>query len=158
MHDAELHPDCRGPWDRGLTNYPKEEHARDCEKCQQWQRDSNCLRIERLRQRAEVHTSGFLYTPSQALKKAAILLAMFVLGYLVGHYLVPLHQPGDYSYLSSEELQDGIEVYRLCMQSASQTGCKMSIDNYTAFRDLKRERAKRAEKRARPKADAQPER
>ncbi len=34
-----LHPDCRIAWDRGLTNYPTGEHARDCEKCQQWQRD-----------------------------------------------------------------------------------------------------------------------
>ncbi len=36
-----LHPDCRGPWDRGQTSYPKEEHARDCDKCQEWNRRSN---------------------------------------------------------------------------------------------------------------------
>jgi len=35
----ELHPGCQKAWDRGLTNYPKEEHARDCERCQKWMAD-----------------------------------------------------------------------------------------------------------------------
>lgn len=97
---------------------------------------------------------GFLYTPNEAVKKAGTLLAFFVLGYLIGHYLVPLHRPGDYSYLSADELDDGIEVYRLCMRSASQTGCRMSIDNYTVFKDLKREQTRREEERTRQVAEA----
>jgi len=35
---TQLHPDCQKAWDRGLTDYPKEEHARDCEKCQKYQK------------------------------------------------------------------------------------------------------------------------
>lgn len=30
----DLHPKCSGPWDRGDTNYPIEEHIRDCDRCQ----------------------------------------------------------------------------------------------------------------------------
>lgn len=79
-----------------------------------------------------------------------ILIAVaLIFGFLIGHYLVPLHRPGDYSYLSADELQDGIDVYRLCMRSASQTGCEMSIDNYTVFKDLKSEQARREQERAR---------
>ena len=29
-----MHPNCKIASDRGLTNYPKEEHERDCDKCQ----------------------------------------------------------------------------------------------------------------------------
>lgn len=38
---SALHPDCRIAWDRGLTDYPIEEHTRDCEKCQEWQRNKS---------------------------------------------------------------------------------------------------------------------
>lgn len=39
-HQITLHPDCQKAWDRGLTDYPKEEHARDCEQCQQYEFDN----------------------------------------------------------------------------------------------------------------------
>lgn len=32
-----LHPECRVAWERGLTDYPPEEHARECKDCLQWQ-------------------------------------------------------------------------------------------------------------------------
>ena len=35
-----LHPGCKTAWDRGLTNYPHEEHIRDCDRCQEWNRHS----------------------------------------------------------------------------------------------------------------------
>ena len=34
---------------------------------------------------------GFLYTPNQILKAAVIMLVVFVLGVLAGHYWVPCH-------------------------------------------------------------------
>ncbi|KKM21792.1 hypothetical protein LCGC14_1631830 [marine sediment metagenome] len=45
----ELHPDCRHAWNRGLTDYPKEEHARDCDKCQQWQHEQRRIRLAEAR-------------------------------------------------------------------------------------------------------------
>jgi len=38
---SKLHPDCRGPWERGLTSYPVGEHITDCEKCLEWNRHSD---------------------------------------------------------------------------------------------------------------------
>jgi hypothetical protein len=36
---SDLHPECRGAWQKGLTDYPIKEHIRDCEKClQRWRR------------------------------------------------------------------------------------------------------------------------
>ena len=35
---SKLHPDCRGPWERGDTNYPTGEHITDCDKCLEWNR------------------------------------------------------------------------------------------------------------------------
>lgn len=45
-----LHPDCRAPWERGMTNYPLEEHIRDCDKCLEHntRRDKvQCLEVAR---------------------------------------------------------------------------------------------------------------
>ena len=36
-----LHPECKKAWDRGLTDYPHEEHIRDCAECRQWNRQLN---------------------------------------------------------------------------------------------------------------------
>ena len=35
---SKLHPDCRGPWEKGDTHYPTGEHITDCEKCLEWNR------------------------------------------------------------------------------------------------------------------------
>ncbi len=82
----------------------------------------------------------------------AIAVALLI-GFWIGHYLVPLHRPGDYSYLSADELEDGLEVYRICMRSASQTGCKMSLHNFTVFSNMKREHKRREEARVRRAAE-----
>jgi len=37
MNKWDLCPECRPPWEFGLTDYSIEEHVRDCEKCQAWQ-------------------------------------------------------------------------------------------------------------------------
>ncbi len=89
---------------------------------------------------------------------AVLILIAFIVGALTGYYISTLHRPGDYSYLSADELQDGIYVYRLCMQTSSRTGCTMSIDNFTVYHDLKREQEKRNEERAKLKTDSEADR
>ncbi len=91
--------------------------------------------------------------PQKKITAVCIIIA-FVIGMLTGYYLITHHKPGDYSYLTNYELQDGIDVYRLCMQTSSRTGCKMSVNNFTVYHGLKREQGRREEERARLQAEA----
>ena len=42
----KLHPDCEPAWKRGLTDYPRAEHVRDCDKCQEWNRQEDRQSID----------------------------------------------------------------------------------------------------------------
>ena len=44
---------------------------------------------------------------------------------------------------TADELQDGLDVYRMCMQSAGRTGCRMSVDNFRTYHAIKRELERR---------------
>lgn len=54
----ELHPDCRGPWEKGMTSYPTGEHIRDCDKCQEWNRTSDIKCIHGVDLRKEYCDQG----------------------------------------------------------------------------------------------------
>ena len=89
---------------------------------------------------------------------AVLILIAFIVGALTGYYISTSHRPGDYSHLSADELQDDIDVYRLCMQTGGRTGCTMSIDNFAVYQDLKREQVRREEERANLKAYSEADR
>lgn len=74
----------------------------------------------------------------------ATLAIVFGLGLAVGYFAN--HKASENQMLieaTADELQDGLDVYRMCMQSAGKTGCRMSVDNFRQYHAIKRELARR---------------
>lgn len=69
------------------------------------------------------------------------ILAWVLLGFLIGRatYDGPSYFDGDYASLSDEDVEFGLEVYRMCMRSAGETGCRMSVENFRVYHGLNAE-------------------
>lgn len=49
-----------------------------------------------------------------------------------------------------DSVQEEIDVYRMCMQSAGKTGCRMQIDDFRKYQQLKEEQLKRCQLTLKP--------
>ncbi len=71
------------------------------------------------------------------------ILIVFAIGIAVGRYIVPSTSSHTYEALTTEEIQDGLDVYAACMDSTRRPGCRISLENFGVYHDLKREQRRR---------------
>lgn len=68
---------------------------------------------------------------------------VIVAGLICIAYLLGLSQASWIPRLPCDTMRTEIDVYRLCMQYASKTGCRMQVDDFWKYHQLKAELDKR---------------
>lgn len=76
-------------------------------------------------------------TPATAVFVAVMCM---IAGFVIGLAVPDLRTEDQRIARSTDsELQDGLDAHRDCMRSGSQTGCRMTVENFRTYHAIKRE-------------------
>lgn len=74
------------------------------------------------------------------MQRMTVIAICLTIGFALGYVVAETRTENQMiTWATGDELQEGLDVYRMCMQSGSRTGCRMSVENFRTYHAIKRE-------------------